>query len=192
MVLTGPAGFALFDWIDDTSWNALLCSSNALSQAAVLMMSGEPTKATELVHYGQSSMDAAHLIYTVSENAGALYDRYRRSEVPSRSAWSSGSRVVVSVQYLSSISIATLVPRNPCPPRKFQNSNSAARNKSAIHPRVFPSAQRYPLRSHWSPRASAKRTHRRGRRHPSLAPVDCQCSDVHWPVGLRTARRANS
>lgn len=75
-----PAGFALFEWLDDASRNALLCSSTSLTQAATFAMTGEINKATELMHLAQSCMDVANLIYTVSENAGALYERYVKAE----------------------------------------------------------------------------------------------------------------
>jgi len=73
-------GFAFFEWLDDASRNALLCASTSLSQATTLMMAGETNKASGLANLAQSCMDAANLIYTVSENAGALYDRYVRRE----------------------------------------------------------------------------------------------------------------
>ena len=73
-------GFALFEWLDDASRNALLCASTSLTQATVLMMAGETGKASSLIHLAQSCMDAGNLIYTVSENAGALYERYVEAE----------------------------------------------------------------------------------------------------------------
>jgi hypothetical protein len=75
-----PAGFALFEWLDDASRNALLCSSTSLTQATTLMMTGETSKATGFMHLAQSCMDVANLIYTISENAGALYERYVKAE----------------------------------------------------------------------------------------------------------------
>lgn len=71
-------GFALFEWLDDASRNAMVCSTSAMTQATVVLMNGEINKATELIHLGQSCMDVSNLIYTVSENAGALYERYAR------------------------------------------------------------------------------------------------------------------
>jgi hypothetical protein len=76
----GPAGFLFFEWLDDASRNALLCSSTALSQSTMLMMSGKTSSANELMHLSQSCMDASTLIYTVSENAGSLYERYAKAE----------------------------------------------------------------------------------------------------------------
>jgi hypothetical protein len=75
-----PAGFALFEWLDDAGRNALLCSSTVLMQSTMFMMAGKTDKANELIHLSQTCMDASTLIYTVSENAGALYERYLKAE----------------------------------------------------------------------------------------------------------------
>ena len=74
------AGFALFEWLDDASRNALLCATTSFTQGTTLIMAGEINKASDLIHLAQSCMDASNLIYTVSENAGALYDRYVKAE----------------------------------------------------------------------------------------------------------------
>lgn len=73
------AGFALFEWLDDASRNAMLCSSSAMLEATGAVMGGEIKKATELMQLGQSCTEVSNLIYTVSENAGALYERYVKS-----------------------------------------------------------------------------------------------------------------
>lgn len=72
-------GFALFEWLDDASRNAMVCSTSSMTQATVVLMGGDVAKAKELIHLGQSCMDVSNLIYTVSENAGALYERYTKS-----------------------------------------------------------------------------------------------------------------
>jgi hypothetical protein len=72
----GPLGFALFQWLDDASRNALLCGSSASLQATVQLIDGNREKAGSLIHLAQSCSDVSTLIYTVSENAGALYTRY--------------------------------------------------------------------------------------------------------------------
>jgi len=72
----GPFGFAFFEWIDDADRNALLCTSGAANEAAVYLMDGKLDQAKDLIQLAQSCSDAATLIYTVSENAGALYTRY--------------------------------------------------------------------------------------------------------------------
>lgn len=72
----GPLGFAFFQWLDDASRNALLCGSSASGQATVQLIAGNREKAESLIHLAQSCSDMSTLIYTVSENAGALYQRY--------------------------------------------------------------------------------------------------------------------
>jgi hypothetical protein len=75
-----PAGFALFEWLDDATRNAMLCSQTAMSQSMLFMMAGDTDKANHLIHLSQACMDASTLIYTVSENAGSLYERYVKAE----------------------------------------------------------------------------------------------------------------
>jgi hypothetical protein len=74
--LNGPLGFAFFEWLDDASRNALLCGSGASAQGALQMMAGNKGKADSLLNLARSCSDVSTLIYTVSENAGALYQRY--------------------------------------------------------------------------------------------------------------------
>jgi hypothetical protein len=76
----GPLGFAFFVWLDDADRNALLCSTGASSQSARFMIAGNTDKAEALLHLSQSCMDLSTLIYTVSENADALYTRYVEAE----------------------------------------------------------------------------------------------------------------
>jgi hypothetical protein len=71
-----PLGFAFFEWLDDAHRNALLCGSGALTQAVLQVTAGNTAKADSLIHLAQSCSEASTLIYTVSENAGALYQRY--------------------------------------------------------------------------------------------------------------------
>ena len=73
------AGFAFFEWLDDASRNAMVCSSTSATQATMALTDGALSKATELIHLAQFCMDASNLIYTVSENAGALYERYAKA-----------------------------------------------------------------------------------------------------------------
>lgn len=77
----GPLGFAFFEWLDDADRNALLCSSGASTQSTLDMMAGNKEKAEALIHLGQSCSDVSTLIYTVSENAGSLYQRFAEAEV---------------------------------------------------------------------------------------------------------------
>jgi hypothetical protein len=76
----GRGGFALFEWLDDASRNALLCSTESFSQSSLNMVAGNVDKANEVLHLSQACIDASTLIYTVSENAGALYERYVAAE----------------------------------------------------------------------------------------------------------------
>jgi hypothetical protein len=76
----GPLGFAFFEWLDDAERNAVLCGSGASTQAAQAMMAGNSSKASVLLDLSQSCTSVSTLIYTVSENAGALYQRYVEAE----------------------------------------------------------------------------------------------------------------
>ncbi len=76
----GPLGFTFFGWLDDADRNALLCGSGALSQATLQLMSGDTHKADSLVQLARSCSDVSTLIYTVSENADSLYQRYVEAE----------------------------------------------------------------------------------------------------------------
>jgi hypothetical protein len=76
----GPLGFLFFEWLDDADRNAVLCGSGASGQAALQMMAGNKNKAESLLHLAQGCNDVSTLIYTVSENAGSLYQRYVEAE----------------------------------------------------------------------------------------------------------------
>ncbi len=72
----GPLGFSFFEWLDDASRNAVLCAANASNDAFKNLLNGEKDKAISDLHLSQSCTDVSSLLYTVSENAGALYTRY--------------------------------------------------------------------------------------------------------------------
>ncbi len=72
----GPLGFSFFEWIDDADRNVLLCASSASNEAVASAIDGKSGKAQSLMRLSQSCMDLSTLLYTVSENAGALYTRY--------------------------------------------------------------------------------------------------------------------
>jgi hypothetical protein len=74
------AGFMVVECLDDASRNALLCSQTAMSDAALLAVSHDMDAANPLVRLSQACMDVSTLIYTVSENASSLYERYTKSE----------------------------------------------------------------------------------------------------------------
>jgi hypothetical protein len=76
----GPLGFVFFGWLDDADRNALLCASGASTQATSEIMAGNVAKADSLVQLAHSCTDVSTLIYTVSENAGTLYQRYVQAE----------------------------------------------------------------------------------------------------------------
>ncbi len=72
----GPGGFAVILWLDDADRNALLCASGALSESIMNMTAGDIDKANNLIHLDRTCTDASSLLYTVSENASSLYQRY--------------------------------------------------------------------------------------------------------------------
>lgn len=72
-----PAGFLLFETLDDADRNALLCASGA---ALHVPQTGTVDTALSLVHLAQSCQDASTLIYTVSENVGSLYEKYLEAQ----------------------------------------------------------------------------------------------------------------
>jgi hypothetical protein len=73
-------GFSFFEWIDDASRNALLCSSNAMGNSVTSVLAGTKDKATADMQLSQSCLNVSTLLYTVSENAGALYTRYVQAQ----------------------------------------------------------------------------------------------------------------
>lgn len=77
----GPLGFAFFEWLDDASRNAALCSGGSINQAmSELMVGKNKNNAESLLDLARSCADASTLVYTVSENAGSLYQRYVTAE----------------------------------------------------------------------------------------------------------------
>jgi len=76
----GPAGFALFQWLEDASRNAALCASSAFMQAESQIKKGNATRASSLHHLAERCLDVSALLHTISENAGYLYIRYADSE----------------------------------------------------------------------------------------------------------------
>jgi hypothetical protein len=72
----GPLGFSFFEWLDDASRNAVLCSTNAMGKAFESLLDGNKDQAESALHLSHNCTDASTLLYTVSENAGALYTRW--------------------------------------------------------------------------------------------------------------------
>ena len=63
--------------LDDASRNSVVCSS----QAALRVTSSKTvSEAHSLLHLAQTCLDTSTLIYTVSENAAALYRKYLEAE----------------------------------------------------------------------------------------------------------------
>lgn len=76
----GPLGFVFFEWLDDASRNALVCANSASNDVALSVISGDKVKADSDVQLSLGCTNASTLLYTVSENAGALYTRYAEGE----------------------------------------------------------------------------------------------------------------
>src|SRR6266446_6633032 len=76
----GPLGFSFFEWLDDADRNALLCVSGASNEAIGHILAGDKEKAELAMSLSQSCLAVSTLLYTVSENAGALYTRYVQNE----------------------------------------------------------------------------------------------------------------
>jgi hypothetical protein len=76
----GPGGFLLIMWLDDADRNALLCHAGALSRSLTYAMAGDMHRANNLIHFSQACLQASALLYTVSENAFPLYQRYVEAE----------------------------------------------------------------------------------------------------------------
>src|ERR1700752_2464776 len=76
----GPKGFVFFQWLDNASRNSLLCANYASARITVETVNRDTARAHSLLHLAQGCSDVSTLIYTVSENVGALYARYVRAE----------------------------------------------------------------------------------------------------------------
>jgi hypothetical protein len=76
----GPLGFAFFEWLDDATRNAALCAGGSADQAMTQLLAGNTDRADFLLHLGHACADVSTLIYTISENAGSLYQRYVEAE----------------------------------------------------------------------------------------------------------------
>jgi hypothetical protein len=76
----GPFGFTFVLLLDDASRNAALCNTDAIQKGIKATLAGDTGKAQEYLQLGQACSDVSNLPYTVSENAGALYQRYVNGE----------------------------------------------------------------------------------------------------------------
>jgi hypothetical protein len=71
-----PLGFDTVINLDDASRNAVLCASSALTHAVKDLAGGTIQQTTLIITLSQNCTDVSTLLYTVSENAGALYEKY--------------------------------------------------------------------------------------------------------------------
>jgi hypothetical protein len=76
----GPVGFAFLGLLNDGGRNALVCSTVSMGSLSQQMTLGNTKNKSQLIHLSESCMDASTLFYTVSENAGSLYERYVKAE----------------------------------------------------------------------------------------------------------------
>ncbi len=76
----GLPGYAVLLRLNYAGKNALLCASQALSASTVFIMGDNTDKANDLVGLSQSCMNVATLLYTISENAAALFEKYILAE----------------------------------------------------------------------------------------------------------------
>jgi hypothetical protein len=76
----GPLGFTFFEWLDDACRNALLSSESAMNSATEGLMDGDKHKAQANMELAKGLANVSTVLYTVSENAGALYTRYVAGE----------------------------------------------------------------------------------------------------------------
>jgi hypothetical protein len=72
----GSMGFAFFEWLDDACRNALLSSESAMNSATEGLMGGDTQKAQTNIELAKDLANVSTVLYTVSENAGALNTRY--------------------------------------------------------------------------------------------------------------------
>ena len=76
----GLPGYAVLLRLNYAGKNALLCGTTALNTSTVFFMAGDTGKASSLIRLAQTCMNAATLLYTVSENAAALFEKYILAE----------------------------------------------------------------------------------------------------------------
>lgn len=75
-----PVGFTFVLLLDDASRNAALCNTGAIQKGIKATVTGDTNAAQEYLRLAQACSDVSNLLYTVSENAGALYQRYVNGE----------------------------------------------------------------------------------------------------------------
>jgi hypothetical protein len=75
-----PFGFEFVLLLDDASRNAALCNTYAIQKGINATVTGDSNAGHEYLQLAQLCSDVSSLLYTVSENAGALYQRYVNGE----------------------------------------------------------------------------------------------------------------
>ena len=75
-----PFGFEFVLLLDDASRNAALCNADAIQKGIKTTMAGDTRAAQDYLQLAQSCTSVSSLLYTISENAGALYQRYVNGE----------------------------------------------------------------------------------------------------------------
>ena len=66
--------------LDDASRNAALCNADAITKGIKATVAGETQAAQDYLQLAQSCTSVSNLLYTISENAAALYQRYVNGE----------------------------------------------------------------------------------------------------------------
>ena len=75
-----PIGFEFVLLLDDASRNAAVCNADAIQKGIKTTMAGDKQGAQDYLQLAQSCTSVSSLLYTISENAGALYQRYVSGE----------------------------------------------------------------------------------------------------------------
>jgi hypothetical protein len=69
-------GFDMVLTLDDASRNAALCATGALTHVMKDITNGKMDQSNVVITLSQNCTDNSTLLYTVSENAAALYEKY--------------------------------------------------------------------------------------------------------------------
>jgi hypothetical protein len=75
-----PVGFEFVMMLDDASRNAALCNAGAISEGLKATIAGQMRASEDYLRLAQSCTSVSTLLYTVSESAAALYQRYLDGE----------------------------------------------------------------------------------------------------------------
>ena len=75
-----PFGFEFVLLLDDASRNAALCDTDAIQKGIKATVGGDSDSGHEYLQLAQACTNVSSLLYTISENAGALYQRYVNGE----------------------------------------------------------------------------------------------------------------